>query len=362
MLFDEIEDTRRDINKVYALNEIVFLTMAAVLSGAKGWRDIAIFGEAKLDWLRQFLPFEEGIPTRHSIGRIIRTVSTDSLAGSFATWINDHRAKNQKEHIAFDGKTLKGSGRNNHVKALHLMGAMVVDSGLVLFQSECKEKENEITVLRSMLDNIAVKGAVISADAMHCQKETAEKIIDKGADYVLQVKNNQKKLKQEIQAYFHKVDRDTPQLFENNTLNELDGEHGRIVERSYRVLPISDWIAGSEDWSGLKSIIEVSRTTHKGEEPHTELSYHISSLDASVSCLSQVIRNHWQIESHHWILDVVFSEDESLIYSEDGAKNIAMLKRVLTSLVKAHPLEGSVVGKIKRAGWDDKFRAEILFG
>ena len=233
-LFEEIEDNRHDINKVYDLADIIFLALASILSGANGWKDMEIFGKSKLDWLRQFRPFENGIPTRHSIGRIIRTLDTDTLMSCFAIWVNEQRTKNGKEHIAFDGKSLRGSAKPEHAKMVHLMGAMVVDSGLLLFQSACKDKDNEITTLRSMLEVMPVKGAVLSADAMHCQKETAKLVIEKEADYMLQVKNNQKTLKQEIHAYFHKVERDTPTLFDQRVISETDGEHGRLVEPRFR--------------------------------------------------------------------------------------------------------------------------------
>ena len=359
---EEIKDSRKDINKDYELVDILFLTMSAVLSGADGWKAIKSFGDAKLAWLRQFREFKNGIPTRHSIGRIIRGISAEALMGCFATWINKQRASQGKEHIAFDGKTLKGSGHNNHVEALHLMGAMVVESGLILYQSECQDKKNEIKTLRSMLEVIPVKGAVISADAMHCQKDTAEKIIEKGADYVLQVKNNQRNLRSEIAAYFHKERRDNPTYFKKYELKEVDGEHGRIVERQCAALAVNDWLDGMEAWPSVKSLVEVTRTQFKQDKQVEETSYYISSMTPDAKFLSQVIRNHWKVESHHWVLDVTFNEDESLIYAEDGAKNMALFKRMLINLIKAEPSKDSIAGKKQRAAWDDGFRKKILFG
>ena len=360
---DTLEDTRKDINKTYELTDIIFLTMAAVLSGATGWKGIQLFGEAKLEWLRQYRPFASGIPTRHSIGRIIRGISADVLMESFAVWLNAQRDKEGKEHIAFDGKTVRGSGHNQHVDAIHLMGAMVVDSGLMLYQSTSEGKKNEIKTLQSMLEVLPVKGAILSTDAMHCQKDTASKIQDKGADYVLQVKDNQKTLKANIAAYFHKTRRDTPDLLTSNTTPDIDGEHGRLMERRYTSLPINDWIEGIEQWDGAKCIVEVTRT-HYGEDGNNkqETSYYLSSLDNDLSELSRVIRGHWQIESYHWILDVTFREDESLIYAEDGAKNMALFKRMLVNMLKTNPLKDSIAGKRQRAAWDDNFRASVLFG
>tara|TARA_B100000745_G_C20107429_1_gene378974 strand:+ start:94 stop:1197 length:1104 start_codon:yes stop_codon:yes gene_type:complete len=360
---EELEDSREDINKAYELIDIVFLTMAASLGGAEGWKAIKRFGDNKLDWLREFRPFENGIPTRHTIGRIIRGISADSLVHCFANWINSQRELNGQQQIAFDGKTLKGSGKNKHIEALHLMSAMVVESGLVIYQTESKNKKNEIKTMQSMLECIPVKGHIVTADAMHCQTETAKKIREEGADYVLQVKGNQKRLREEIAAYFHKVERDTPDAFDGQTIADIDGEHGRIIQREYRVLPQSDWMEGMDNWKGIQSVVEVKRTHIKESETTTEVSYHISSLAPDVHTISRAIRNHWSIENgQHWILDVVFREDESLIYAEDGAKNMALFKRVLLNLLKAHPAKDSIKGKKQMASWDDAFRAEVLFG
>lgn len=176
---------------------------------------------------------------------------------------------------------------------------------------------------------------------------------------MLQVKNNQKKLKDEIHAYFHNVDREQGQSIQ--TMSQVDGEHGRIVERHYRVLPANEWITSLADWSGINSLIEVKRTSHKHDTSTTEVSYHISTL-TDAACIARVIRNHWRIESHHWTLDVTFKEDESLIYAEDGAKNMALFRRMLLNIAKAHPLKDSMAGKLKRAGWDDSFRSVLLLG
>ena len=360
---DQIEDTRKDINKSYELTDIIFLTMAAVLSGASGWKDINVFGNAKLDWLRQTRPFTEGIPTRHSIGRIIRTISAEVLMECFAVWINQQREQNGKEHVAFDGKTVRGSGHNRHVDAIHLMGAMVVDSGVMLYQTTSEGKKNEIKTLQSMLETLPVKGKIISADAMHCQTETAALAQRKGADYMLQVKDNQKNLKENMAAHFHKMRRDEPEHIKDNQFTELDGDHGRIVQRQYTVLAVNAWIAGIENWEGAKHIVEVVRThQQEGQPDKAQTTYYLTSMGNNVQEIAKIIRGHWQIESYHWVLDVTFREDESLIYAEDGAKNMALFKRMLINLLKAHPLKDSIAGKRHRSAWDDDFRTQVLFG
>lgn len=360
---DTIEDTRKDINKTYELTDIIFLTMSAALSGAEGWKDIQMYGDAKLEWLRQFRPFKSGIPTRHSIGRIIRGINAELLMESFAIWINEQRVNAGKSHIAFDGKTVRGSGHNRHVEAVHLMGAMVVESGIMLYQRTSEGKKNEIKTLQKMLETLPVKGNIISADAMHCQTETASLAQQKGADYMLQVKDNQKSLHEQIAGYFHKVKRDEPARILANQISDIDGEHGRIVNRQYTSLPIDKWITGIDKWAGAQHIVEVVRTHEiEDKENTTETSYYLTSLENNLTEMARVIRGHWQIESYHWVLDVTFKEDESLIYAEDGAKNMAIFKRMLINLLKAHPLKDSIRGKRHRSAWDDNFRAEVLFG
>jgi predicted transposase YbfD/YdcC len=360
---EELTDERKDINLEYDLADIVFLTMVAVLSGAKGWKAIKIFGEAQIDWLRQYRPFTNGIPTRHSIGRIIRGIKSDCFVTCFLQGVNHIREHEGKEHLAFDGKVLRGSKHGDNDNALQLMTAMVVESGFILYQKETSDKTNEIPVMQSMLQCMDIKGSVITADAMHCQTKTSDIVIDGGGDYILQVKKNQKKLYDEIQAFFHKTDRDEPELFEGNCFNELDGEHGRINERQYRRLVITDWLSEGKKFKKSYAVIEVQRTRTIKDELQQETSYYIASLVDSIGDVSGYIRRHWAIEnSQHWVLDVTFREDECQIYAEDGARNLATIRRHLLNLVKAHPLKDSVAGKLQRASWDGNFRAEILFG
>ncbi|MCP4326116.1 MAG: ISAs1 family transposase [Alteromonadales bacterium] len=212
---ENIEDHRSDANKDYELADIIFLVISAVLCGAKGRKAINIFGETQIEWLKTHRDFSNGIPTRHSIGRIIRGIKAENMVSCFMDFSNNLRDRERKEHIGFDGKVVRGS-KHNEINALQLMTAMVVDSGLIIYQKETDKKTNEIPIMQSMLKSMDVENAVITADAMHCQTETATVVRDNKADYVLQVKSNQGKLNQEIEAYFHKVSRDNPELIEAN--------------------------------------------------------------------------------------------------------------------------------------------------
>jgi len=359
---ESIEDHRVDVNKDYELADIIFLTIAAVLCGAKGCKAINIFGESQLDWLREYRSFNHGIPTRHSIGRIIGGLNADSLVSCFINFSNTVRKSDGKEHISFDGKVVCGS-KHGKVDALQLMTAMVVENGLIIYQKETSTKTNEIPVMQSMLRSMNIENAVITADAMHCQTDTSELIRAGKGDYVLQVKSNQGNLLKEIEAYFHIANRDFPNVLTENSFYELDGEHGRINEREYRLLPITKWFDETEKFKDSFAIVQVKRTRQLKTKTEQETSYYITSLKEDVKKVAGYIRGHWAIEnSQHWVLDVTFREDECQIYADDGAINLSTIRRKLLNLIKAHPLKDSVAGKTQRACWDARFRAEILFG
>jgi len=258
-LFQEIEYHRVDANKYYELSDIIFLTIAAILCGAKSWKAINIFGEAQLDWLKKYRGFSHGIPTRQSIGRIIRGLKADSIVSCFIHFSNAIRESDGKEHISFDGKVVCGS-KHGEIDALQLMTAMVVENGLIIYQKETATKNNEIPVMQSILASMNIENAIITADAMHCQTETTQLVREGKGDYVLQVKKNQGKLLKEIEAYSHIVERDFPQRLEDNLFQELDGDHGRINEREYRLLPISKWFDETERFKDSFAVVQVKRT------------------------------------------------------------------------------------------------------
>ncbi len=211
---------------------------------------------------------------------------------------------------------------------------------------------------------MSIEGSIIIADAMHCQTEIAEMVREGGADYVLQDKDNQKNLLTEISGFFHKTYRDAPELLAQGHYHELDGEHGRLNDLHYRVLSIINWFDHKEKIKDSCSVVVVQRTRMIKDKIQKETSYYITSLKAdNVEEISNEIRRHWVIEnSQHWLPNVTFREDECQIYADDGARNLASLRRALLNMINQHPLEDSVAGKMLRACWDEKFRAEILFG
>lgn len=361
--FSILEDPRTDINKKYELLDILFLTATAVLSGAEGWKDIKEFGDAKLDWLRQYRPFTSGIPVDDTIARIIGAIDSEQLTACFVSWVNGLRKEFNREQIAIDGKTLRRSFDGERTTALHSITAWSKENGLVLCQKQSQGKKNENATVLEMLDMLSVKGAIVTLDAMNTQKKIAKKICDKGGDYVLCVKNNHRSLRQEIQSYFHKMRRDHEAIWDQHYYSETDSDHGRIEQRHCRQLSVCDWIGGAENWQGIKTVAEVTRERHLKGQSSTEVEYYISSLDLNAKELANAVRSHWEVENKaHWVLDVTYREDDSRIRRENASENMALIRRFALNLARLNPQKNSMRGKLKKAMWSDEFRAELLLG
>lgn len=360
--FSDVSDPRSHINVKHDFLDVVFLTVSAILSGAEGWYDIECFGRDKLTWLKQYRDFENGIPVDDTIARIIRVICPKQLNQAFLNWVNEIRVETGKPQIAIDGKTLRHSYDGDKLTALHSITAWSKDAGIVLAQLKSSGKKNEHASVLEMLDTLDIKGALISADAMNSQKKIVDKIQAKQADYVLCIKNNQKNLKEEIQAYFHKVQRDNPTFIAQ--AKHTDAGHGRIEVRSCQQLLVNEWISEAKHWSGIRSVIKLERERHiKGKPMSTETQYYISSLGIDPKGVSQAIRAHWEVENKvHWVLDVTYKEDDCRIRKDDGAENVGVIRRFCLNMARLHPKKASMRGKLKMAGWGDEFRTELIFG
>ncbi|HCR5091023.1 TPA: ISAs1 family transposase, partial [Legionella pneumophila] len=236
------------------------------------------FGEEKLDWLRQYRDFKHGIPADDTIARVISALDSEQFTLCFVNWVNELRSKDGREQIAIDGKTLRRSYTGDRTTALHSITAWSKRNGLILAQMRSNGKANEKASVLEMLDLLELKGAIVTADAMNTEKKIAKKIHDKGGDYVLCVKNNHKKLLNEIKDYFHIMERDHREIWSQNYFEEVDAGHGRIETRTCRQIAISPWVEGYADWQGLQTVIEVTRTREIKEKTGTEVQYYISSL------------------------------------------------------------------------------------
>ena len=357
-----VEDPRSHINREHDLVDVMFLVINGVLSGAEGWADLQAFGDEKLEWLRQFRPFKNGIPTRHSIARILRTVDTQQLALALYSWVNEQRKRQDQAIIALDGKTVRGAvNRNANPETLHLVSAYDTQEGLVLFQQATGGKGTEIQAVKELLSMLDINGSIVTLDALHCQSQTLNQITLQGGDYVVQLKKNQGKLREAISTQFTDVfeGKPVPNLSQHTT---SDQGHGREEVRTVFQLPITEEMGLEDKWKSAKSTIVIERSRKLNDKTTYDTHFYISSLvcDAELAC--KAIRQHWHIENQqHWVLDVVYREDHSLIGDREAAEVFALFRRIAMNLAKHHKGKMSNRQKLKRAGWSDEFRAELFF-
>lgn len=370
--FTGVEDPRIDRTKVHALMDILFICVAGTMAGADGPTDIADFAKEQLAWCRKFVPLKNGVPSHDTIGRVLAAIKPDQFQEAFLDWVASFASERDEDNgndeptfVPIDGKTLRGSkGAKHRSKPLHLVSAWATKQGLTLGQVAVDTKSNEITAIPKLLKMLELSGAIISIDAMGCQKEIAKQIIEDGGDYVLAVKDNQPTLSDAIQEFFlQRHENDDFRDYGCRQHTTIERSRGRIEERCYSIAPLPKSMKHfCRAFKGLKSIGQVATQTDHGETQTGEVRYYISSRQPRVKEFAKSARGHWSIESMHWILDVVFGEDSSRIRNGDGTENFGFLRKFVLSLLKRDTSRGSLKGKRKRAGWNTKFLEKLLFG
>lgn len=362
--FRDLEDPRIDRTKRHTLSDIITIALCAVLCGADSWVEVQKFGHAKLAWLRQRLDLPNGIPSHDTFGRVFRLIDPQKFQDCFLAWVRGVCDSSPGRLIPIDGKTLRRSGDSTIEKSpLHLVSAWAAANHLLLGQVAVGDKSNEITAIPQLLDLLDVHGALVSIDAMGCQKEIAKKIVDGGGDYVLAVKGNQETLYEDIMAYLTEcLDKDFAGVKVSTHSSREEG-HGRKEERQVIAVPVPEGFRHRELWAGLKSLCLVTRTREvDGKVEGPEAFYYISSAKANAKRLGAAVRGHWGIEnSLHWVLDVSFREDESRVRKDHAPANLGLLRRMALSLLKrAKSLKGGCHAKRMQAGWDEKVLEDIL--
>lgn len=360
--FSEVVDPRDPSWVVHELADILSLAVLAVIAGAEGWEDIQEFGNQKRDWLKRFLKLPNGIPSHDTISRVFRQIKPQAFQEGFTRWIESLHEGLGLKLVAIDGKTLRRShDRRTMTSALHSVSAWSVENHVMLAQQACEEKSNEITAIPELLKLLELRGAVVTIDAMGCQREIAKQIIQGGGDYVLAVKENQPKLHAAITEHFEQLHEKDFQESDCRRRQTKEKAHGRIEQRLYYQGPLPEtlqpFVSG---WANLTTIGQVISITERDGKECSDVRYFISSLPLGVKRLSQAIRGHWGIEnSLHWVLDVTFNEDQSRIRKDHGPENFALLRRFAISLVKQDTSPGSIKKKRKRAAWNNNALAKI---
>jgi predicted transposase YbfD/YdcC len=366
--FSNVDEPRIERTKIHGLADILFICVAGTIAGCDGPTDIASFAKTQLAWCRKFVELNNGVPSHDTIGRVISLIKPQQFQKAFLDWVaalaTDDKSKGPR-FVPIDGKTLRGSGGAKHRdNPLHVVSAWAMYQGMTLGQVAVDSKSNETTAIPKLLEMLELKGAIVSIDAMGCQKEIAKQIVDAGGDYVLAVKNNQPKLSEAVSQFF--LQRHEQEDFHQYACRQhrtTGRARGQVESRYYMQAPIPDAMKGlRRSWKGLTSIGQaITITTASDGKETSETRYYISSRAPKVKEFASSVRGHWSIESMHWILDVVFDEDSSRLRNGDSTQNFGFLRKFVISLLKRDTSQGSLKGKRKKAAWSTDFLEKLLF-
>lgn len=362
--FHDIEDPRIDRRRRHQLIDIIVVAVCAVICNADTWKDISIWGQTHHNWLKGMLELPEGIPSRDTFRRTISRIDPDAFQQAFLKWLSALRGT-EGEIVAIDGKTMRGS-KIVDASPLHIVSAWACSGHVTLGQRQVDGKSNEITAIPALLKSLQLKGAIVTIDAMGCQKEIAKSIVDRQGEYCLAVKDNQEKLAEDIVSSFEGVLGDDTQtdVYEQAEVFEPKRSHGRYEKRYYYSMPVPKTLRTADQWAGLKSI--GLTVTFRGESEQSpgdgEVRYYIMSFANDVNRFAEAVRGHWGIEnSLHWVMDVTFREDESRIHKDHGGENVSWLRRLAITLLKNETsVKDSIRAKRIRAGYDTSYLERVL--
>lgn len=360
--FSKLKDPRRTSkgNYLYPLDEILFFTICAVVSDAKSWEQIRLFADSKLDWLRKFYPYKNGVPSADVLERLFARLDHQEFGCCFGQWAGQQAGLSATGHVALDGKTVKKSAsKPSGLAALHVVSAFMTENRLVLGQTAVGGKGNEIGAITKLLALLDIEGCMVTIDAIGCQKKIVETIRSEKAHYTIQVKGNQKTLLEQTKVAFSA----TPLA---SASTQRDFGHGRIETRKCSVVNDLRFVDEKLNWKGLASIVKIERTSIDKQtlKERSQTSYYISSSKMHADEFNQVIRGHWAIENNlHWCLDVLFKEDDSLKRNGSSPNNFNIIAKTALSLIEREPTpKMSKIGKMKRCAYSDQFRENTLFG
>lgn len=363
--FQHVTDPRIDRKKLHSLYEMIVVALCGTICGAQGWADIERFGNSRIDWFRKLLTLENGIASHDTFGRVFGLLDTQELLDCLQHWVESLQLKLKGQGVHIDGKTLRRSfdsatGRS----ALHVVSAWASELRICLGQVAVDDKSNEITAVPKLLELLEITGAVVTLDAMHCQKKTAAKIREQNADYILQVKKNQPTLFRELEDLFAQYAEDNFESRACRVHRKRERNRSRNEERVCMVAPAPSSLKRRRMWKDIKTVGMVYRHREVDGAASDEVSYFISSLPPKVRLHSKHIRSHWSVENTlHWSLDVTFTEDSSRIRKGFAPEIASMFRRLaLTILQRDTTLKESIRGKRLIAGWNSEALSRILTG
>ena len=363
--FESLSDPRHTRNRKHLLIDIVVIAVCGLVCGSDGPTAIHRWATQRLDWLKRFLALPHGVPSRDCIRRLLMALKPEAFQECFQDWVAQAVRIDDSgpaRLIAIDGKTCRRShDAAQGLGPLHLVSAWASEEGIALGQVAAEEKSNEITAIPQLLKRIELTNTLVTIDAMGCQKEIARDIVAGGGDFVIAVKDNQPKLREAMGAYFEKhLERDLEDL-KYRRHETTDQGHGRLDERSYFLTKVPSDFAVRKDWPWIKAIGYTVRTTRHTDGRETdEVRYYVLSRYLNGKRFSEAVRGHWGIESMHWVLDVTFREDDSRTRERTLGNNLSWLRRFAVTLLKRHPINDSLRGKMIRCMLNTDFLTEIL--
>jgi predicted transposase YbfD/YdcC len=354
--WEGLEDPRSGNAGLHDFHELLVIAMCTVLCGGQGAVDMALFAKAKEPFLRSFLELNHGVPSHDTFSRLFRNLDPDQFRVSFQQFMAQFSAQSQGV-VAIDGKVLRRSfDRASGKSALHMVSAWGCEQRLVLAQIATDAKSNEITAVPKLLEMLTLKGAIVTADALNCQRAIAGQIVEQEGDYALALKGNQGTLYDDVRLLL-----DDPESKASTAAPVVEGDHGRVETRTATVSTEIGWLQKEHQWPGLAAIGKVERIRETPEKTSTETAYYLLSTALSPERFNEVVRQHWGVENRlHWRLDVVMNEDQDRTRLGNGPHNLAVLRHMALYAMQKEGSKGSTRGKFKRAGWDDAYLIRLL--
>ena len=359
--FKDVPDRRQQSKVTYPLDEVLLLCLLAVLAGADGFTDIARFGVKKLELLRRFRPFAGGTPPHDTLGDIFATLDALAFQRCFVAWVAA-LTKTPAEVIAIDGKTLRRSYQKKGSKEpIHMVSAFAARQRLALGQVKVNDKSNEIAAIPALIAMMDIEGAVVTIDAMGCQRAIAKQIGDKNAHYIIALKGNQGTLREDAELF---AAEQMANGFRDTTITRhetVDADHGRIETRTYTAIHDVAWLQERHNWPGLKGVVMVQSQRETDGKTSLETRFYITSLALIASLIGPMIRDHWAVEnSLHWVMDMMFRDDECRIRTQNAPANFTTLRHMAQNLYRKSPAKDSMRLKRKTAAWDDDYLASLI--
>lgn len=363
-IFSNIEDPRCDSeHKLHRLIDIIVITVCAVICRCETWDEIAEFGEIKKPWFKKYLELPHGIPSHDTFRRVFMLIDPQEFNRCFCDWTQSISSHLKGDIIPIDGKTVRGSFDNSlGRRAIHMVSAWSSRNGIVLSQEKVSDKSNEITAIPEVLKSLNIQGAVVTLDAMGCQKTVATQIIKQKGDYVFGLKGNHKRTSQRVEEVFTKGIETNFKNMDYDYYQETNEGHGRHEERNYFLLKEVGFFKSSKDWAGLKSVGMVESITNRNNKISYERRYYLTSLNSTAEWFGECVRKHWQVENNlHWVLDVNFNDDDDRKRVKNSASNFSMVKRAALNILKRDTSKGTMKTKRLRAALNEEYLERLLF-